>query len=467
MKKIIIFLLIILILTVSVAGYYLVFKDNIEIGLNGELEYTLNVGDTNFKDDGIYLKNNKKIIENNKYYVKRDGNIDFNKIGNYYINYTVTYRNKIYSISRKVNVIDNIPPTLDINLEEINIDYCSKKSTKELIYTANDNYDGDITDKIELIKENNKYIFKVEDSSHNTIEKEINVNYLDKPKNVFKINGNNKIYVPLNGIYNENGVKYTDGCGNKLDGVNIRGVVNTKEVGTYKITYEVNGEKNLIREVSVYDPSVSKPTGSKVIYLTFDDGPGYYTNKILGILDKYNVKATFFVTHQFPTYIHLIKDEYDKGHSIAVHTYTHKYNIYTSVDTYLDDFNKMNDVIKTYTGSYTKLLRFPGGSSNTVSKSYNKGIMTELAKRMTDDGYIYFDWNVSSGDASANPTTNKIINNTINGVKNCTHCVILMHDIKSQTANALETIITSFIESGYTFAPLNETTPTAHHSINN
>ena len=126
----------------------------------------------------------------------------------------------------------------------------------------------------------------------------------------------------------------------------------------------------------------------------------------------------------------------------------------------------MNEIIKEQTGSYTRLFRFPGGSSNTVSKSYNKGIMTELAKRMTEDGYVYFDWNVSSGDASGAGST-KIANNVINGVKKCSSCVVLMHDIKSTTANALDTILESLTQSGYTFATLNENSPTAHHHINN
>lgn len=467
MKKLLISLLIVFVLSVGCGSYFLFFKDKITVGLKGDNEYTISVGNYQFKEDGIYLKNRDKLIDSSKYQVERTGNVNFEKLGTYQIEYKATYKNKTYSVKRNVKIVDDTPPTLYVNLEEISIDYCTKKMAKDLTYTATDNYDGNITDKIELIKEDDKYTLKVKDSSDNEAIKEVKVKYLSKPSNTFKLIGNSTVYVPLNGTYSDSGVKYTDGCGNKLDGVKTSGEVNTSEVGTYKVTYSSSEGKTLSRSVVVYDPTISKPGGNKVIYLTFDDGPGYYTSKILNTLDKYNVKATFFVTNQFPKYVSLIKTEYEKGHKIAVHTYTHEYKIYTSVDTYLDDFNKMNEVIKKYTGSYSKLFRFPGGSSNTVSKSYNRGIMTELANRMTADGYVYFDWNVSSGDAAAKPTTDKIISNTINGVKNCSQCVILMHDIKSQTANALETIITSFIESGYTFAPLNETSPTAHHSINN
>ncbi len=466
MKKVVLVIIIVFLISLGIGAYLLLFNDHIELILNGEKEITIEVNNE-YKDLGITLKNNNKEIPNNKYTINKKDNLDTNKTGNYYIEYTINYKNKDYNITRNIKVVDTTPPTIEVNMEEVQKDYCTNKISSDLKYTANDNYDGDITDKIETIEENDNIILKVKDSSNNETTKIIKINYKEKPSNKFTLNGNNKVYVPINGTYKESGTKYTDGCGNKLnDKVKITGEVNTKELGTYKLTYEVNDEKTLTRNIIVYDPSTNIKTSSKVIYLTFDDGPGYYTNKILNILDKYNVKATFFVTHQFPSYLSLIKTEHEKGHTVALHTYTHKYDIYTSVDTYLNDFNKMNEVIKEYTGSYTKLFRFPGGSSNTVSKSYNKGIMTTLANKMQEDGYVYFDWNVSSGDASG-AGSSKIYNNVINGVKKCDKCVVLMHDIKSTTANALDDILNTLTSNGYTFDSLNENSPTAHHGINN
>ena len=101
---------------------------------------------------------------------------------------------------------------------------------------------------------------------------------------------------------------------------------------------------------------------------------------------------------------------------MAVHSYTHNWNIYKSVDAYVNDFNKMNADIEKYTGSKSKIFRFPGGSSNTVSKSYAKGVVKAIASRMTSEGYQYFDWDVDSGDA-AGASRSKIYSNVVNGVK--------------------------------------------------
>ena len=139
-----------------------------------------------------------------------------------------------------------------------------------------------------------------------------------------------------------------------------------------------------------------EPVGGngKVIYLTFDDGPGQYTEKLLDILDKHGVKVTFFVTNFFTSYQYLMKREAESGHSIAVHSYKHDYDtIYASEAAYWEDFQKMQDIIKEETGIETHLFRFPGGSSNTISKNKNPGIMTRLTQQATEKGLVYFDWN--------------------------------------------------------------------------
>ncbi len=126
----------------------------------------------------------------------------------------------------------------------------------------------------------------------------------------------------------------------------------------------------------------------------------------------------------------------------------------------------MNDVIEKYTGQRSKLFRFPGGSSNTVSRNYAKGIVTEISQKMTELGYVYFDWNVSSGDAGG-ATKEQVYSNIVNGVKRCDKCVVLMHDIKLPTVNALDDVLNSLVSSEYTLAPLTIDSPTAHQRINN
>ncbi len=148
------------------------------------------------------------------------------------------------------------------------------------------------------------------------------------------------------------------------------------------------------------------------IYLTFDDGPGPYTERLLDILKKHDVKVTFFLTHVYSQYESLIKREAKEGHAVAVHSYTHDYQkIYASTDAYWQDFNAMQEVIKTQTGAETKMFRFPGGSSNTVSQKTTPGIMKQLVQQANDKGLSYFDWNVASGDAGATTSSSEVLQN--------------------------------------------------------
>ena len=214
--------------------------------------------------------------------------------------------------------------------------------------------------------------------------------------------------------------------------------------------------------------TTTQASNGKVIYLTFDDGPGQYTEQLLDVLKKHNVKATFFVTNQFPKYQKLIAREAEEGHAVAVHTYSHKYSqIYKSTDAYWSDFNKMNKIIKEQTGEKTTLFRFPGGSSNTVSKSYSKGIMTKLVKQANNKGYAYFDWNVDSKDADGANTANKVCRNIKDGVKDRKNSIVLCHDVKSWTVEAMDKTITWALKNGYTFKVLTNGGYTVHHSINN
>ena len=195
----------------------------------------------------------------------------------------------------------------------------------------------------------------------------------------------------------------------------------------------------------------------KIAYLTFDDGPSKNTDKLLEILDKYNIKATFFVVG--PSYT--LKDEYLKkivssGHELAIHSYEHNYNyIYKSKENYIKDFEKCVAWIKKITGITPTLYRLPGGSSNTIAdKSLIKSIIEELEKK----GYIHADWNVDTLDSYVKNDSSKIIANAITALKrneNNSHYyqTILMHDdiYKSATLNALPNLIEKLISKGYHF----------------
>lgn len=204
-----------------------------------------------------------------------------------------------------------------------------------------------------------------------------------------------------------------------------------------------------------------------IVYLTFDDGPGPYTARLLDILKAKDVKATFFVTGSGDD--ELIKREYDEGHTVGLHTFTHRYNIiYTSVDAYFNDLNQVAARVKNITGEDAKLIRFPGGSSNTVSARYDGGsrIMSTLATEVQNRDYQYFDWNISSGDAGGATTADAVFVNVAAHLKEGAN-VVLQHDIKSYSVDAVERIIDHALANGYIFMPLRADSPTVHHGINN
>ena len=214
-------------------------------------------------------------------------------------------------------------------------------------------------------------------------------------------------------------------------------------------------------------PSQPAESNGHTIYLTFDDGPGPYTERLLDILKAHDAKATFFVTHVFSQYENLLKREAKEGHSVAVHSYSHDYNkIYASDEAYWADFDAMQEVIEKQTGEKTTLFRFPGGSSNTVSNAV-PGMMTLLVKEANAKGLHYFDWNVASGDAGATTSSATVLQNCKVGAANHKNAVILCHDVKEYTVNAMEEFITWGLQNGYTFAALTPESDGAHHQVKN
>ncbi len=266
------------------------------------------------------------------------------------------------------------------------------------------------------------------------------------------------------------GTKYVD---DGVDAYDIRtevtvetdGVVDTNQVGEYLIKYTATDEHGNSSSVSRI-VSVIQPTG--VIYLTFDDGPGQYTAHLLDVLKQYNVQATFFVTGYGDD--ELIRREYDESHTVALHSMSHDYAyIYSSVENYYADLIAVQDRVKRITGETSTLIRFPGGSSNTVSTRYDGGgrIMTFLAEDVANRGFTYFDWNVSSGDAGDINTTDGVYERVVDGLKVGGESVVLQHDVKDFSVDAVERIIQYGLDNGYIFAKLNKDSFTAHHGINN
>ena len=411
--------------------------------------------------------------------VEKTGVINTNVLGPQNIEYETSYLGKKTSAVRTVTVVDTTPPI--ISFEEDFYVYGDDNPINEVddvkfSFAASDNYEGELTQKVEKKIEGALFILTVCDSSGNTARAEVKLIKADNTGPDITLNGNSTIFLPINTKYEELGFTVSDDSGvDMTDRVKINNQVNMQKNGTYPVTYTVFDDagnvSTVVRKVVVYggankdDYDTVDPNG-KVIYLTFDDGPGAYTEELLGILENYGVKATFFVTNQFPKYEYVIGKIHEAGHVVAVHTATHDWSIYDSVENYLKDFNKMNAIIEKYTGAPTRFFRFPGGTSNTVSKSHCKGIMTKLSQLMTESGYIYYDWNVGSEDTSLTDPS-AIINKLIGQVKNRKNSVILCHDIKKHTIAAMPGFIEYGLKNGYTFKVISEETPTVQFKPNN
>lgn len=211
--------------------------------------------------------------------------------------------------------------------------------------------------------------------------------------------------------------------------------------------------------------SADDPAEEKVIYLTFDDGPGPYTEKLLDILDRHSVKATFFVVDT--PYVSLLGEIARRGHTIGIHSASHDFaRVYAGEDAFFQDLTAMRNIIRDEAGICSDLIRFPGGSSNTVSR-FNPGIMKRLTKAVEEMGYVYFDWNVDSNDAGGAQTAWEVYNNVTRGCKGIRQAVVLQHDTKGFSVEAVEWIIGWGKASGYRFAALDENSPTVHHNVQN
>lgn len=212
--------------------------------------------------------------------------------------------------------------------------------------------------------------------------------------------------------------------------------------------------------------------GRKVVYLTIDDGPSENTQAVLDILDKYGCKATFFVVGHDPDYYHMIKEAYDRGHTIGLHTMSHDYAIvYSSIGAYFDDLDQIGQVVQDQIGYVPCFIRFPGGSSNGISAQYSQGIMTQLVEDVQARGYQYYDWNISTGDGSdhtADELYEYATEPNASGEYD-TNIVMLCHDsaTKQTTVEALPRIIEFYQGMGYSFEAIDRSTWVCHHGVAN
>lgn len=208
--------------------------------------------------------------------------------------------------------------------------------------------------------------------------------------------------------------------------------------------------------------------GQKVIYLTFDDGPGAYTAQLLDILERNHVPATFFLVNTGVEMEALLRRMVIQGHSIGIHSYCHDFKtIYASDEALMQDIYAMQALIAEKCGVQTFLLRFPGGSSNIVSRRYCNGIMSRITKRVQQEGFCYFDWNVDSGDGYGCPDSEKIYQKVIAGIRGKDCAVVLQHDVNGCSVQTVERIICWGKANGYTFRALSDQSRSCRHRVQN
>ena len=215
-------------------------------------------------------------------------------------------------------------------------------------------------------------------------------------------------------------------------------------------TYDSNGNPptapGLAMKARVFD---TEP--AKIVYITIDDGPyPQNTPHLLEVLKKENIKVTFFdigkQVEQFPS---LLKDEYEQGHSIGNHTFSHNYKaIYQSPETFLADIQKNDALIYKVIGIHPQIIRAPGGTSCFNIAYYNL---------LDANDYMAYDWNLDTKDTDGEFSVQQLVNNVDKQIGHKHKIILLMHDLpnKSSSANALPLIIKHLKEKGYSFGTLN------------
>ena len=209
---------------------------------------------------------------------------------------------------------------------------------------------------------------------------------------------------------------------------------------------------------AIHTPQVMAAAGQKTVYFTFDDGPSRNTERILDVLKEEDIKATFFVCAQGAAGVDepaIMKRILDEGHELGLHSMTHDYNtVYSSLEGYLKDLNALNEYIIESTGYHPSIVRFPGGSG-TVKAS--KALMSDIKAEMARRGYRYYDWDIESGDQTAEVhAPEHLRDKVVNGMDDDERVIVLMHDSvgPTTTPDALRLAIPLLRERGYAFDKL-------------
>lgn len=205
---------------------------------------------------------------------------------------------------------------------------------------------------------------------------------------------------------------------------------------------------------------VNKPDTPKVqktIYLTFDDGPGKYTEPLMEIMERYQVHGTFFmIGNQLGGHQQVVKEAAEAGHYIGLHSMSHsKKKLYDSgnADHFIAEFTKEQEMVEALIGTSPALIRAPYGSKPEINEAFRD--------KIAEAGFKMWDWTVDSKDWKNAAKPELILQEIKRQVKGDTE-VILLHE-KAQTVAMLPQIIEYLQGKGYAFAVYK---PEQHFSVN-
>ena len=298
--------------------------------------------------------------------------------------------------------------------------------------------------------------------SWRTHEKVIQV--VDTVAPIVTLNGRAEVFVEDFSTFVEPGFTATDNYDGNLTGSTKLKVTEVSDT-SYRLEYYVFDTSG---NIGVATRMVTIRKG--VVFLTFDDGPSKdITPQILDILEEKGVQATFFLVGYDETKEELVSRAYKEGHTIALHGWSHDYKkVYQSADSVMENFYTIQQRVYDTIGIKPTIIRFPGGSSNTISKKYCTGIMTEVTKRAEEEGFNYFDWNVDSRDAGGAKNAKEVYENVTTSLRPGRN-IVLMHDSagNQKTVDALGWIIDYCKQNNYELRVIDEKTIPIHHNIAN
>lgn len=442
----------------------------LSLELKGESVIAVEKGHA-FEDPGVNAQVLDYFGKHRAAEVTCQGGVNTDQLGVYRLCYRSEFYGQTCTVYRDVHVVETLLPVITLQTQP-GWYTLPGAEYKEEGFTAEHWLDGDITHLVERTVSGNVVTYTVTSSTGYTASTQRVIEYSDPVAPELVLLGEQEMLVSAGHPYNEPGCQaYDNADGDITDRVEISGQVDVYRPGVYPVTYTVSDSygntTTVVRNVNVAITQTNPESSTgKIIYLTFDDGPSDHTGRLLEILAKYDVKATFFLVNTGN--IGIASRIAAEGHTVAIHTATHNFSrIYASEDAYFADLYRMQGIIADLTGQTTYLMRFPGGSSNTVSKAYCEGIMTRLVQAVRERGFRYFDWNVDSMDAGGATTAEEVFQNVIAGCEGKNTAIVLQHDTHGFSVDAVERIIIWGLANGYTFLPLTEGSPSCAHGVYN